>query len=91
VENTFDINAFSVERHKSPASYKQCQALSYKFAKDQKTGKINWRFQKQVLGCLFGLASEKRLTFKKANDLFKSKTLPKPYMDKIALYLKENS
>lgn len=91
MESTFDINAFSVERHKSPASYNQCKALSYKFAKDKKTEKIDWRFQKQILGCLFGLASENKLDFKKANELFKSKTLPTKYKNQIALYLKENS
>jgi|14BtaG_2_1085337.scaffolds.fasta_scaffold05517_1 hypothetical protein len=91
MENTFDINAFDKERLQSPASFKQCQGLGYKFAKDPKTGSMNWRLQKQIQGCLYGLAKEQRLTFKKANELFTKKVLPKAYFDKIDLYLKENS
>lgn len=91
MENTFDINAFDKERLQSPASFKQCRGLGYKFAKDQKTGAMNWRLQKQIQGCLYGLAKENRLTFKKANELFNKKVLPKAYFDKIDLYLKENS
>ena len=91
MEHTFDINAFDKERLQSPASFKQCQGLGYKFAKDKKTGTMNWRLQKQIQGCLYGLAKEQRLTFKKANELFTKKVLPKEYFDKINLYLKENS
>ena len=68
-----------------------CQGLGYKFAKDPSTDKMNWRLQKQIQGCLYGLAKEKRFTFKKANELFTKKVLPKAYFDKIDLYLKENS
>jgi hypothetical protein len=35
------------------------------------------------------LAKDERLTFKKAHQILQGKTLPKVYLDKIALYLKE--
>ena len=89
MENTFDINSFDKDRTTSPASFKQCQAVGYKFAK---TGdKMNWKLQKQIEGCLYGLAKDNRLSFKKAHTLLQGKSLPKVYLDKIALYLKENS
>jgi len=89
MENTFDINSFDKDRTTSPASFKQCQAVGYKFAK---TGdKMNWKLQKQIQGCLYGLAKDNRLNFKKAHTLLQGKSLPKVYLDKIALYLKENS
>tara|TARA_R100000951_G_scaffold47924_1_gene40836 strand:+ start:989 stop:1258 length:270 start_codon:yes stop_codon:yes gene_type:complete len=89
MENTFDINSFDKEQLSSPATFKQCRALSYKFAK---TGdKMNWKVHKQVQGCLYGLAKENKFSFKQANELFSKKTLPKKYKDEIALYLKENS
>ena len=56
MENTFDINAFDKERLQSPASFKQCRGLGYKFAKDQKTGAMNWRLQKQIQGCLYAVS-----------------------------------
>ena len=52
---------------------------------------MNWKLQKQIQGCLYGLAKDQRLTFKKAHMLLQGKTLPKVYFDKINLYLKENS
>jgi len=89
MENTFDINSFDKDRTSAPASFKQCQAVGYKFAK---TGdKMNWKLQKQIQGCLYGLAKDNRLSFKKAHTLLQGKSLPKVYLDKIALYLKENS
>ena len=89
MENTFDINSFDKDRTTSPASFKQCQAVGYKFAK---TGdKMNWKLQKQIQGCLYGLAKGNRLSFKKAHQILQGKSLPKVYLDKIALYLKENS
>ena len=89
MENTFDINSFDKDRTTSPASFKQCQAVGYKFAK---TGdKMNWKLQKQIQGCLYGLAKDNRLSFKKAHTLLQGKSLPKVYLDKIDLYLKENS
>lgn len=89
MENTFDINSFDKDRTTSPASFKQCQAVGYKFAK---TGdKMNWKLQKQIQGCLYGLAKDNRLSFKKAHTILQGKSLPKVYLDKIALYLKENS
>ena len=87
MENTFDINNFDKDRTSSPASFKQCQAIGYKFAK--KGSKINWKLQKQIQGCLYSLAKENRLNFKKAHTLLQGKTLPKVYFDKINLYLKE--
>jgi len=89
MENTFDINSFDKDRTTSTASFKQCQAVGYKFAK---TGdKMNWKLQKQIQGCLYGLAKDNRLSFKKAHQILQGKSLPKVYLDKIALYLKENS
>ena len=87
MENTFDINAFDNDRTSSPASFKQCQAIGYKFAK--KGSSMNWKLQKQITGCLYSLAKDERLTFKKAHQILQGKTLPKVYLDKIALYLKE--
>ena len=89
MENTLDINSFDKDRTTSPASFKQCQAVAYKFAK--KGEKMNWKLQKQIQGCLYGLAKDNRLSFKKAHTLLQGKSLPKVYLDKIALYLKENS
>lgn len=91
MENTFDINSFDKATQSKPATYNQCRGLSYKFSK---TGdKINWKLQKQILGCLYGLSKREEhfLSFKKANELFSKKSLPKVYLDAIALYLKENS
>ena len=45
MENTFDINAFDKDRTASPASFRQCQAIGYKFAK--KGSKVI-RNQKQI-------------------------------------------
>ena len=89
MENTFDINSFDKDRTTSPASFKQCQAVAYKFAK--KGEKMNWKLQKQIQGCLYGLAKDNRLNFKKAHTLLQGKSLPKVYLDKIDLYLKEYS
>lgn len=89
MENTFDINSFDKDRTTSPASFKQCQAVGYKFAKAG--DKMNWKLQKQIQGCLYGLAKDNRLSFKKAHQILQGKSLPKVYLDKIALYLKENS
>ena len=89
MENTFDINSFDKEALTNPATFNQCRAIGYKFAK---TGdKMNWKKQKQIQGCLYALAKGKKLSFKKAHSLLQGKTLPKVYFDKIALYLKENS
>ena len=89
MENTFDINSFDKDRTGAPASFKQCQAIGYKFAKKGDT--MQWKLQKQIQGCLYGLAKEERLTFKKAHQILQGNTLPKVYFDKINLYLKENS
>lgn len=87
MENTFDINTFDKDRTSSPASFKQCQAIGYKFAKKGST--MNWKLQKQIQGCLFSLAKDNRLNFKKAHQLLQGKALPKVYFDKIDHYLKE--
>ena len=91
MENTFDINSFDKATREGRATYKQCQGLSYKFAKSG--AKINWKVQKQILCCLYGLSKreEDYLSFGKADQLFSKKSLPKVYKDLIALYLKENS
>ena len=36
MENTFDINSFDKDRTGAPASFRQCQAIGYKFAKKVK-------------------------------------------------------
>tara|TARA_R110000764_G_scaffold238509_1_gene335751 strand:+ start:800 stop:1069 length:270 start_codon:yes stop_codon:yes gene_type:complete len=87
MENTFDINSFDKDRTSSPASFKQCQAVAYKFAK--KGENMNWKLQKQIQGCLYSLAKDDRLSFKRAHQLLQGKTLPKAFFDKIDLYLKE--
>ena len=87
MENTFNINDFDKDRHAQPASFPQCRAIGYKFAK--KGNIMNWRLQKQIQGCMYGLAKENRLTFKKADSLLKGKTLPKVYFAKIEQYLKQ--
>ena len=91
MENTFDINSFDKDRTSAPASFNQCQAIGYKFAK--KGANMNWKLQKQIQGCLYSLAKDEKmpLTFKKAHSILQGKSLPKVYLDKIALYLKENS
>lgn len=92
MENTFDINSFDKATQSGKATYNQCKGLSYKFAK-KKDGTMDWKLQKQIYGCLYGLSKREEhfLTFKKANELFSKKSLPKAYTDAIALYLKENS
>ncbi len=87
MENTFDINAFDKDITSSQASFKQCRAIGYKFAK--KGAKMDWKLQKQIQGFLYSLAKDERLTFKKAQTILQGKSLPKVYLDKIALYLKE--
>ena len=89
MENTFDINSFDKDRTEAPASFPQCRAIGYKFAKKGEV--MNWKLQKQIQGCMYALAKEHRLTFKKAHQLLQGKTLPKVYFDKIKLHLKENS
>ena len=81
MENTFNINDFDKDRHAQPASFPQCRAIGLKFAK--KGSVMNWRLQKQITGCMYGLAKENRLTLK-------GKTLPKVYFDKIKLYLEQH-
>jgi len=92
MENTFDINNFSKEEQGSPATYPQCYGLGFHFAGKLPDGKPNFKRANQITACLFGLSKRKKhyLTFKKADSLFKVKTLPKVYSDSIALYLKEN-
>ena len=87
MENTFDINSFDKDRTGAPASFNQCRAIGYKFAKKGET--MNWKLQKQIQGCLYGLAKDQRLTFKKAHQLLQGKSLPKVYLNKIDHYLKE--
>ena len=87
MENTFDINAFDKDRTSSPASFKQCQAIGYKFAK--KGSAMNWKLQKQITGCLYSLDKDERLNFKKAHQLLKGKSLPKVNLEKIDHNLKE--
>jgi len=91
MENTFDINSFDKATRGGRATYNQCKGLSYKSAKSG--DKMNWKLQKQILGCLYGLSKREEgyLSFDKANQLFSKKALPKVFKDQIALYLKENS
>ena len=91
MENTFDINNFSQEEQGAPATYPQCKGLGYHFAGKQPNGKPDYKRANQITACLYGLTKREKqyLTFKKADSLFKKKTLPKVYADSIALYLKE--
>ena len=56
MENTFNINEYDTDRRTSPASFPQCRAIGYKFAKDAKTGKMNWLMQKRITAQMFDLA-----------------------------------
>tara|TARA_R110000796_G_C14493358_1_gene428023 strand:- start:52 stop:399 length:348 start_codon:yes stop_codon:yes gene_type:complete len=89
MENTFDINSFDKERVSDPASFPQCRALGYKFAKKGEV--MDWRLQKRIQGCMYSLAKDKKLSFKRAHQLLQGKTLPKAFFDKIDLYLKEQA
>ena len=44
MENTFDIASFDKDRTGAPASFNQCRAIGYKFAK--KGELMNWKLQK---------------------------------------------
>ena len=90
MENTFDINTFSEERQGEPASYKQCQALGYHFAK-QKNGNMDWKLAKQVTAMLYGRSKEGKFTFKQASLQFQKKTMPKVFREAIDQYISQNS
>ena len=90
MENTFDINTFSEERQAEPASYKQCQALGFHFAK-QKNGNMDWRLAKQVTAMLYGKSKEGKFSFKQASAQFNKKPMPKVFKDAIDLYISQNS
>ncbi len=87
MENTFDINSFDKERVANPASFPQCRAIGYKFAKKGEV--MDWKLQKRIQGCMYSLAKDKKLSFKKAHTLLQGKTLPKVFFAKIDEYLKE--
>ena len=90
MNTTFDISKIDTERQGAPASYGQIKAISYKFSK-LKSGKSNYRLQKQIQGCLYGFAKEGKFSFKEAHTMLsEKKSLPKKYSDAIALYLSEN-
>ena len=90
MDTTFDINQVDKERLAEPASYGQIRAISYKFSKS-KAGKINFRLQKQIQGCLYGFSKRNDLSFQEAHKLISTtKTLPKKYKDAITQYLDDN-
>ena len=90
MDTTFDINQVDKERLAEPASYGQIRAISYKFSKS-KAGKINFRLQKQIQGCLYGFSKRNELSFQEAHKLISTtKTLPKKYKDAITQYLDDN-
>jgi len=89
-ENTFDINTFSKERQAEPASYGQCKALGFHFAK-QTNGNMDWRLAKQVTAMLYGKSKEGKFTFKQASAQFNKKTMPKVFKEAIDEYLSKNS
>ena len=66
MDTTFDINQVDKERLAEPASYGQIRAISYKFSKS-KAGKINFRLQKQIQGCLYGFSKRNELSFQEAH------------------------
>ena len=85
MENTFNINDFSKEEQANPATFSQCRGLSLKFANNK--GKMNWQLQKRILGCLFGNAKKKKLTFAEANAMFNKNKLPAKYNTQIEKYI----
>ena len=90
MDTSFDINQVDKERLAESASYGQIRAISYKFSKS-KAGKINFRLQKQIQGCLYGFSKRKELSFQEAHKLISTtKTLPKKYKDAITQYLDDN-
>ena len=52
-----------------PASFPQCRAIGYKFAKDAKTGKMNWLMQKRITAQMFDLAKQNKLSFEGTQNL----------------------
>ena len=90
MDTTFDINQVDKERLAESASYGQIRAIAFKFSKD-KAGKINFRLQKQIQGCLYGFSKRNELSFQEAHKLISTtKTLPKKYTDAITQYLADN-
>jgi len=89
MDTTFDINKIDEERLSQPATYNQVRGLSLKFAK-KNNGTMDWKLQKQVLGCLYGLIKANKLTFQQANNLFSKKALPKVFKDMINAYIESN-
>ena len=90
MDTTFDINQVDKERLAEPASYGQIRAIAFKFSKNQ-AGKINFRLQKQIQGCLYGFSKRNDLSFQEAHKLISTtKTLPKKYKDAITQYLDDN-
>jgi hypothetical protein len=89
MDTTFDINKIDDDRLSQPATFNQVKALSYKFAKKD-NGTMDWRLQKQLLGCLYGLIKDNKLSFNQAHGLFQKKTLPKVFKDMISAYIKSN-
>ena len=91
MENTFNINEYDVDRRTSPASFPQCRAIGYKFAKDSKTGKMNWLMQKRITAQMFELSKQNKLSFEKAHKILNGKTLAKAYIKMIDEYIANQS
>jgi len=86
MDKTFDISQVPAETRKGTATWGQIRALGYRLA-GSKGGKPNYRFAKQIQGCLYNEAKEGRLTFDQASKLFDKKTLPVKYRNMIQDYV----
>ena len=87
MENTFNINDYDKERRTSPATFPQCKAMGFKFAKDKKSGKMNWLMQKRITAQMWDLVKKNKLSFEKAHKILNMKTLPKVYLQMIDEYI----
>ena len=88
--NTFEINEFSKEDREAKATYGQCRAIGFKFAK-QKNGKIDWLLQKRITAHLLSQANAGKFSFQKAHEAFNKKTLSKVYLRQIDEYISTQS
>lgn len=87
--STFDIGDFDKSHRKAGATFKQCRGLAAKWAKS-KVG-MDWQKMKRIQACLYAESKAGKLSFEQAHNLFKRKTLPKVYADKIKAYLVANT
>jgi len=86
---TFDINKVPAETRKGPATWQQIRGLGFRLS-GSTGGKPNYKFAKQIQGCLYNEAKEGRLSFDQASKLFDKKTLPAKYRTKIQDYVAQS-